>query len=249
MSEELYHLLIFLVGLFAGFINTVAAGGSLLVLPVLILSGLPSDLANGTNRVAILLQNVVGVRGFRHYGHWMPRRSLVYGGAALIGAIPGAFLAVELSDEWFQRILAIVIVLAGLYILLQKEGKGMMDTDELSWKKVWLTSPLFLLIGVYGGFIQAGVGFLLLSCLTGVVGLRLIDANAVKVFVILIYTTAALGIFLWSGNVDWIKGLVLAGGNMIGAWAGSRWASKVKRKYLRYLIAGMAAVLAVELWF
>lgn len=246
IMEGFYHMLIFLVGLLAGFINTVAAGGSMLVLPVLILSGLPSDLANGTNRVAILLQNVVGVSGFRRHGLWTPKRSLLFGCIALLGAIPGAWLAVELSDEWFQRILAGVIVMIGGYLLFQGE-RGTEGNLYPAWNKVWKGAPFFLLIGLYGGFIQAGVGFLLLATLTGMVGFQLSQANAVKVFVVLIYTIAALSVFLWTGNVDWVKGLVLAIGNMIGAWMGSRWASRVKSIYVRYLIAGMAVLLAVQL--
>lgn len=249
MDGVLEQFLIFGIGLLAGFINTVAAGGSMLVLPVLIFTGMGSDLANGTNRVAILLQNVVGVGGFKRYGHWMPRRSLVFGVAALIGAIPGAFIAIEISDEWFQRILGMVVLLAGLYILFQERFQAKGQLSALSWKKVWLTAPLFLLIGLYGGFIQAGVGFLLLAALTGILGLGVADANAVKVFVVLIYTLGALTIFLWTGHVDLMKGLVLAAGNMLGAWGGSRWASKVDPRTVRYFIAILAFILAIRLWF
>lgn len=222
----------------------------MLVLPVLILSGLPSDPANGTNRVAILLQNIVGVAGFKRYGHWMPRRSLFYGVIAMVGAVPGALLAVRASDEWFQRILAFVIVLAGAYILFQRsEEKGRARSQGAWYKKQWVAILAFFLIGVYGGFVQAGVGFLLLAALTGMLGFGITDANAIKVFVILIYTIAALAIFFWSGNVDWVKGLVLAAGNMLGAWAGSRWASKVDPRYVRYFVAGVAFLLALRLWF
>lgn len=248
MEELLFHLLIFAIGAVAGFVNTAAAGGSLLTLPVLILSGLPSDLANGTNRVAILLQNVVGVRGFKHHGVWNPRRSLLFGVLALIGAIPGAMVAVEISDEWFDRVLAVVVVVMGGYLLLQgKKGRRGLSAPP-SWKRVRLSAPLFLLIGFYGGFIQAGVGFLILATLTGLAGFDLARANAVKVFVILVYTTAALFIFLWNDSVDWVKGLVLAGGNMIGAWVASHWVSQVNLLYVRLLIVAMAVFMGVKLW-
>lgn len=248
MEGTLYQALIFGVGLLAGFINTVAAGGSMLVLPVLILSGLPSDLANGTNRVAILFQNIVAVGGFKRHGHWMPRRSLILGFAALTGAVPGAFLAIELSDEWFQRILGGVILLAGGYILLQERIRARAEASSLSSNKVWSVVPVFFLIGVYGGFVQAGVGFLLLAALTGILGLGLANANAVKVFVVLIYTIAALAVFFWTGHVDWVKGGVLAAGNMLGAIGGSRWASTVNPSYVRYFIAILAFFLALRLW-
>ncbi len=220
----------------------------MLVLPVLIFTGLPSDLANGTNRVAILLQNIVGVKGFQRQGHWSPRISLLFGAFALLGSIPGAWLAVELSDAWFQRVLGIVIIGMGGYLLFQGRRREVGMNGSLSWRRTWMTAPLFLVIGVYGGFVQAGVGFLILATLTGVAGLDLAKSNAVKVFVILIYTVAALGVFLWADSVDWGKGLVLAGGNMIGAWGGSRWASRVRSDYVRYLIAAMALLLAIKLW-
>ncbi|MFB6257813.1 MAG: sulfite exporter TauE/SafE family protein [Flavobacteriales bacterium] len=242
-----YSLLIFLVGLLAGFINTVGAGGSMLVLPILILSGLPSDLANGTNRVAIFLQTIVGVAGFKRQGHWAPKRAALLGSIALLGAIPGAFLAIRATDQWFERILALVILLMGSYLLFQKKLTGREGVGLPSWKNIRTSAPFFLIIGVYGGFVQAGVGFLLLATLTGVTGFHLARANSVKVFVVLIYTIAALAVFLWHGQVDWVKGCTLAAGNMIGGWVGSQWASKVRSDHVRYLIAGMAILLAVRL--
>lgn len=247
---ELYeYLLIIVVGFVAGFVNTVAGGGSLLSLPVLIFLGLPPNVANATNRVAIMGQNIFSVAGFRSkgvsafpYAWWLALSSLV-GGAI------GAWFAVEISGELFNRILAIVMIMVVLSIVFDSVIKKKSEGEKLSLKhQVW-GSFAFFFIGIYGGFIQAGVGFLTIAALTHINGFSLVKSNFVKVFVALIYTAAALAVFIYEGKVSWIPGLVLALGNGAGGWLASRWSVEKGDKVIRIFLVVTVVALAVKLWF
>lgn len=244
-------LVVFAAGLLAGFVNIVAAGGSLITLPVLItVIGLPSAMANGTNRIAILMQNIFAVRGFKSKGITVFPFAWWLGGAALLGAIPGAILAVELPEEWFNKILAIVLLLV-MALLLFNPTKNYIANPDLMFSKdkLYLTLPTFFVIGVYGGFIQAGVGFLIVSALLVINSFNLVYANAAKVSVVLIYTVVALGIFIYNGQVNWLYGLVLASGNSIGAYFASRWSVNKGDKWIRAFMIIMVVVMSVRLWF
>jgi uncharacterized membrane protein YfcA len=244
-------LIAFGVGLFAGFINIVAAGGSLITLPMLItVVGLPSATANGTNRVAILLQNIFALRGFKSKGINVFPFAWWLGGAALLGAIPGAFLAVNLPDQYFNRILSVVLILV-LALLLFNPTKKYVANPELMFDKAKLpfTIPTFFVIGLYGGFIQAGVGFLIVSALLIINSFNLVYANAAKVSTVLIYTVVALGIFVWNGDVHWGYGLSLAAGNSLGGFFASRWSVELGDKWIRIIMITVVVVMATRLWF
>jgi len=223
-------------GLVAGFINANAGGGSMLTMPLLMFLGLPANVANGTNRVAILLQNVIGVRTFHQ------KKVLDYSTdyrlaiPAIVGSVIGALFAVEINEELLEKIIAGLMVLMLFVVVLKpdvwvKERAGAVNPKPTFWQYI-----IFFFIGLYGGFIQMGVGFFLLAGLVLGCGHNLVKANAVKVFIVLIYTVFALGIFMFHDQVDWKAGLILAAGNMIGAWGGAHFAVKGGAKYVRYVL-------------
>jgi hypothetical protein len=216
-----FALLLVFGGLVAGFANTVAGGGSIVTLPLLMLAGLSPDVANGTNRVAILLQNVAATAGFRQHGLRVTRVSLILAVPASVGALLGAWIAVALDPEVLRSVFGVVLGLLSLVVFLRpgrwvkgREGGRRSVTSPLTW-------VIFFGIGVYGGFVQAGVGFLLLVGLVLWLGFDLVEANAVKVLTVLLYTAAALGVFVVSGQVAFGPGLLLATGNMAGGYAAS----------------------------
>ncbi len=213
-------------GFAAGFINTLAGSGSLITLPLLIFLGLPATVANGTNRVAILLQNVIGVRGFQSRGFLDLRQALWLAIPAAFGSIVGARIAVDLNEVMMQRVIGAIMAIMLLIMLVNPkrwlEGRGGSVRERPGLGEL----GLFFLIGIYGGFIQAGVGIFLLAGLVLGAGFDLVRANAIKVLIILIFTIPALIIFVLNHQVNWGIGLVLALGNMTGAWAGTRFASR-----------------------
>lgn len=247
---ELYqYLLIVVVGFIAGFVNTVAGGGSLLTLPVLIFMGLPPSVANATNRVAIMGQNIFSVAGFRSkgvsafpYAWWLALSSL-------IGGAIGAWFAVEISGELFNRILAIIMIMVVLSIIFDSVVKKKSGGEKLGTKHQLWGTFVFFFIGIYGGFIQAGVGFLTIAALTHINGFSLVKANFVKVFVALIYTFSALAIFIYEDKIDWLLGLVLAVGNGLGGWIASRWSAEKGDKAIRIFLVVTVIALAIKLWF
>jgi uncharacterized membrane protein YfcA len=246
---DLLNILILLaVGLFAGCLNTLAGGGSLLSLPVLIFLGLPPNVANATNRVAIVLQNIFAVRGFKSKGVSVYPFNLWLGISAFCGAIVGAFLAVDIDKEVFNRILAVVIVAVVVYMAINPLKN--INKPENMGKKATITSIIiFFFVGIYGGFIQAGVGYLMIMALTLVNGFSLVKTNSIKVFVALTYTLVALGIFIYYGIVNWEFGIPLAIGNATGGWLASRWSVNKGDNWIRYIVMVTASAFAIKLFF
>jgi len=233
--EWYFYLLVVAVGIVAGIINTLAAGGSLLTLPVLMALGLPPNMANGTNRIAIFLQNVVGVRQFHKEKVMDFPSGFRVGIPAAAGAIVGAFIAVNLNDEVMKLAIAGVMILV-FFLILLKPNRWINSHETHPPIPYWLQVIVFFGVGVYGGFIQAGVGFFLLTSLVLGSGFELVKANALKVLIILLYTPLALLIFFLHGDVNLWIGLVLAVGNMTGAWIGTKIAVKWGAVFIRYFV-------------
>jgi uncharacterized membrane protein YfcA len=240
-------LAVIIVGIVAGFFNTLAGGGSLLTLPALIFVGLPATVANGTNRVAILMQNVTAVAGFKQQGVADYKFSLGLAVPAVVGAVVGAKMAVDISDALFQKVLAAVMLLVVGLILWNPTRRWQGDQAVLSPKRRLLAMVAFFFVGVYGGFIQAGVGFIIIAALVLITGLDLVQTNSHKVFVVGVYTLAALATFALSGKVNWAIGLVLGVGNGIGGWIGSQWAVIGGEKWIKVVLAVAVVAMAAKL--
>ncbi len=224
------------VGLMAGFINTLAGSGSLITLPFLMFLGLPANVANGSNRIAILLQNVVSVTGFRQKNILSYREGLFYAIPAVLGAVVGARIAINLNELVMRRTIGVLLVIM-LFIVIYKPERWLQgEIVKHSRKRTVFLVILFFFIGMYGGFIQAGVGFFLLAGLVLGAGADLVKANALKVFIILLYTPLALAFFMYYHQVNYMFGLVLAVGNMAGAWLGTRVAVSWAPKFVRIIL-------------
>jgi uncharacterized protein len=248
VSDGLAALLLFLAGCVAGTLNVVAGGGSLLTLPLLIFLGLPPGVANGTNRVAILVQNIGAVWSFNRYKvlDWRWLGWLVLPAAA--GAALGSWVAVVISDLAFQKILAAVMLVVAAWTLWDPLSRRREDGRELpAWGR-GLLSAAFFGLGFYGGFIQAGVGFLFLAVIP-FAGLDLVKGNAVKVLTILTFTPISLAIFAASGKVDWLLGASLAAGSLTGAFLGVRLTVLMGHKWLKVAVTVTVVLFAIKLWW
>ena len=217
-------LLLFSVGLISGVINVMAGGGSSLTLPALIFLGLDSALANGTNRLAIVIQSVAAISSFRKEKYSKFGTSIKLSLLTLPGAIIGAIAAVKMSNEVFHKVLAIIMI--GIIISMMIPTSKTVYSDNPNKKISMWTHVSMFFIGFYGGFIQVGVGFLLMAALHYLMKLNLVYVNMHKVFIVLVFTFPALLIFVFTGNVNWGFGLSLAAGNALGAW----WAAKISIK-------------------
>ncbi len=241
-------MLLFAAGAVAGTLNVVAGGGSFLTLPVLIFFGLPAGVANGTNRVGIVLQNIAAVWSFRRHG--VLDTSALWWAAlpAMPGGVLGAWLSLALSDAAFQRILAFLMVALTLWSVASPGKKPMPEASAAlsPRRRAWLAGGFFM-AGAYTGFVQAGVGFLLIA-LTTAARLDLVRGNAVKVLTVLCPTVLTLAIFAWNDRVDWMLGSVLGAGFLVGGLAGARLTIVKGHTWIRQVVLVMVIVFAVKLW-
>ncbi len=244
-SMEWYIVLALVgTGVAAGFINTTAGGGSMLTIPLLMFLGLPANVANGTNRIAILLQNVIGVNTFRKKKVLDFKTDYRLAIPAIAGALIGALFAVEIDAGLLRKLIAGLMVILLFVVVFKPDAWVKEQAGKTGAKPTVLQYLIFFLIGIYGGFIQMGVGFFLLAGLVLGCGHNLVRANAIKVFIVLIYTVFSLGIFIYHKQVDLVAGLILAAGNMAGAWLGVHFQVKGGAKYVRYvLILAMVIVI------
>jgi uncharacterized membrane protein YfcA len=241
------YLLLFGSGLVAGILNVVAGGGSFLTLPILIFLGLPAVVANGTNRLAVVVQSAGAVWRFNQYGLAEWRAWLWASIPAAAGSLVGTSFALVISDEAFQKTLALLMVAVTLWTLWNPTGGAASATGRRAPGGPVLGLAFFA-IGIYGGFVQAGVGFLILA-VTTMAGLDLKRGNAVKVFCVLLFTAISLAMFLWQGKIDWPMGLALAAGTLAGGLLGVRLTVLKDQAWLRGAVTATVLLFAVLLWF
>ena len=230
--------LILVTGVVAGFMNTLGGGGSLLTLPMLIFLGSPAAVANGTNRIALMVQNIVGVSNFRRKGFFYPKLGIILAIPAVFGSLIGARFAISVPEELFQKILAIIMIVVMILILTRPEKRFLkeIEGENLSTARLVVSIFVFFGVGLYGGFINEGVGFVIIVALTLITGMSLVKINSLKLFIVLIYISSSLVVFIIHGKVDWILGFTLAVGNALGAYLGSNFAVSKGDKWIRVFI-------------
>ncbi|MEX1364214.1 MAG: sulfite exporter TauE/SafE family protein [Nannocystaceae bacterium] len=229
----------------AGVVNSMAGGGSLLTLPALMALGLPPSVANGTNRVGVLVQGLSAALTFHRKG---VRPYAAFGRLLLpmvLGAIAGTALATRLSDEWLRVIFG--IMLAGWAVLLVFRPSRFLRPEGPAKPAGPGALALAVLVGAYGGFLQAGVGFPTLALLVLVLGHEAVEANAIKTVLILAYTTISLGMFAWAGQVAWREGAALAAGGLIGGWLGARLQLRAGAGLVRWVVVVAVAASGIAM--
>ena len=241
----LFHLGVFAAGLGAGFLNVMAGGGSLITLPILIFMGLPVPVANGTNRFAILVQNIAALASFRQQGYDAMRSGAAFALTTIPGAIAGAFAAIHVAEGLFRAILAGVLALSVVGLLLP--GRPLGAKPQTSGRARGLAFLAFFAVGFYGGFIQASVGFLIILVLHRILHMGLVQANTHKVLIVLVFSLPALAVFIVTGNVAWSTAAVLAVGNALGGVVGARVSVRGGERPIRVVIGVALTIMAVRL--
>ena len=222
-------------GLVAGMINTVAGGGSLLTLPVLMAMGLSADVANGSNRLGVLAQSVMSTLVFAQHDQIRWGAVLRFVGPVVLGAVVGAQISIELPEAWLRASIALVMVgvLCSLWIQpkrwLRERPVGEGWPNSLLW-------PTLFAVGAYAGFIQAGAGILFLGALVLGAGREVVGANALKAGLVAVLTVPALVLFASQGYVAWEEGLYLAVGQIFGGAIGARITVSWGPKFVRWVL-------------
>ena len=228
-------------GLMAGTINTVAGGGSMLTVPLLVLAGVPGNDANGSNRVGILTSNAAAAASFRRLGVGGLRGAAPILVSVVGGSLIGSIAVSRLTDETFETMFGLLMVPLILLSIRTPSAR----TDGPAWSRP-VTVAVFVGIGIYGGAVQAGVGLVLLAALTRS-GLDLVTANNVKVVINVLVTCVALPVFVAQGKVDWGPALTLAAGFTAGGWLGAHVAVRGGEQLIRRVMVVAALALAANL--
>jgi len=238
-------ILLMIAGTAGGFINVNAGGGSLITLPLLIMFGLPPHVANGTNRIAVLFQNLSSVWRFRKSGYFHWKAALILGIPAMAGAFLGSRAVLEIPESLFRNIIAGVMLVSIVLILFPHKKRG--DGDQGGIRPTPIFAGLFFIIGLYVGFIQAGVGFLIIAALSLLPGLSLVRINSVKVMIVLLCMFPSLFVFFQSGKIDLAFGLALAAGNTIGGWLGTVFAVRKGDRWIKAVLVAGIVLMAAKL--
>jgi|GEM_PF-34623 uncharacterized membrane protein YfcA len=236
-------IVLVLVGLVSGFINTLAGGGSMLTLPALMMMGMPADIANATNRVGVLMQSVTGVKGFDDQDR-LDRsavRSLLI--LTIAGALAGSLAASYLPVWLLKPVLLGSMVAMALVMLLRPDTIAPPEgTPSHTIRERPLAALGLFLAGVYGGFVQAGVGFILIAALAGGLRYDLVRTNALKSVCTAVFSAVALAVFAVRGQVWWVPGVILAVGSIAGAMLSVRFAINVSQNTLKWLLFVMVSL-------
>ncbi|MEX0811595.1 MAG: sulfite exporter TauE/SafE family protein [Chitinophagales bacterium] len=253
-SLELFDLfLLFLGGLLAGIINTLAGNGSAITLSLLFFFGLSAHAANATNRVGVFLQTIVAVLSLRKNEQ---TKKLFWEGAwflipSFIGSVLGAVVAIDIDEHILTITIGVLmlLILASMFFSPKRWAAATSDKK----KKTPLNFVLFFALGFYAGFVQMGMGLIFLSIMILVAQYSLKDANIIKQFLVLALVAPAFFVFAFSGQIDWVLGLAIAPGQMLGAFIASRYllqndAAQVWIRYLLMVILIVAAVKLLGIW-
>jgi len=234
-SWQIITLLI-VSGFLVGVVNTLAGSGTIIGYSVFMFLGLPANYANGTVRLGVILQTLAAWITFKKQKALDLRKGMILSISCTIGSIAGALLAIKINKDVFEVIIGIVMVLMLVFIFIKPErwikGKESLTRKKLTWKQ----HVLFFAIGFYGGFIHIGLGIFLLAALVMSTGYDLVKANALKIFIVFVYSPFALSIFILGGQISYTMGLISAIGNLLGGIAASYYAVRKGAEFVRWVL-------------
>jgi uncharacterized membrane protein YfcA len=249
--DLLYILVLIITGFLAGIINTMAGGGSNLTIPALMVMGIPPDIANATNRVSVVLQSFTAYRGFAKHGKLdIPDIKSILLVTMLGGLVGAAFASYMPADYLKPTLLGAMIIMAGIILFKPSAIAVTEGTKAFSVMEQKQSIPMLFIAGFYGGFVQAGVGFILIAAIAGGLRYDLARTNALKVVCTLGFTLVALGLFVWRDQVWWAPGLLLAVGSVAGAYLAVKITINVSQNTLKWFLfimtifASIAALLS-----
>ena len=251
MIEELSYqglAILAAAGMLATIVNVLAGGGGMIVIPALMALGLPANVANGTYRLGVVTQSIAGIAALNRAGKLEKTSIVPILIPTILGAVAGSLIATWIPNDLLKPIMLATMIFMAALIAFRKQTLIPPDGPSLEPSEAPQSFVGLFLAGVYGGFIQAGVGFLLLGVLVGTLRHNLVAANALKLVVTLAFGTVALGIFIWAGLVSWTPAIVLAVASIIGARLGVRLMLKVPATGLRWFVFACVVATCIVAW-
>jgi uncharacterized membrane protein YfcA len=249
MMELVWWEIVVLIvaGFGAGLVNVMAGGGSILTVPIMMFLGMPGPVANGTNRITIVAHNASAIVTYLRHGVPHAKLCVTLTLVAIPTALLGAWLSTKLNNEQFEGLLAVVMV-AVLILMQAPQAKKQSDADNEP-KNLRLGHVLMAVAGFWGGFIQIGMGFVVLPIMHRVIGLSLVDTNILKVFIIFTYTLLAVFVFAATSEVLWLVGAIAAIGNVAGGMVGARLTLSHGEQLIRRVLTIAIIAMIVKLLF
>lgn len=240
--DLVFAVILVAMGFLAGIINTMAGGGSNLTIPALMVLGIPADIANATNRVSVLFQSLTAAKGFSKHGKLdIPDLKKIVS-TTLVGGLVGAFFASYLPAALLKPVLLGAMITMAAIILFKPAVVAPPEGTEPRAFGESSSIPMLLLAGFYGGFVQAGVGFILIAAIAGSLHYDLVRANALKIVCTAAFTLVALALFVIRDQVLWVPGLTLAVGSMIGAHIAVKITINISQEALKWFLFIMTIV-------
>ncbi|MBR1769906.1 MAG: sulfite exporter TauE/SafE family protein [Bacteroidales bacterium] len=242
--------ILILTGVLVGFINTLSAGGTIVSIALYLALGISPQGANAVNRVGVLLQDAFGSALFLKQGIFKVKQVLPYCFPVMAGALLGSLTAVSISEKVFSFCLGAILLVMIVFLFVQ-EKQSVKEEKHLSLKQYLIYFPVFVGIGFYGGFVQAGTGFLIIAALSMILGYDMIKTAAVKLFIMFLYTVVAITVFFAKGGVEvnyWLFGLIHSLGMIIGTWIADKYALKKGEKFIRWVIIFVILLTALNLF-
>lgn len=237
--------LLLISGVAVGIINTLGGGGSVITMALFMAMGIPVAVANGTNRIAVVMQNLSATIAFMRKKMIDIRNSLLLGVPTILGTIAGSLFAIDVSERTFKVCLSLVLAIILVYLILDRGNTPNQEGHSLRIR--WWHYLLFFLVGFYGGYIYIGLGFLILAVTIWTMRLDIVTANALKGCVIFISTPFALAVFMFKGQVDYDAGLIHGVGNILGAIMASHWAATWGVKFVKWFTLFIIIISFIDL--
>lgn len=228
--------LLLLAGFAVGFINTIAGSGTVISYSLFMFLGLSAPYANGTIRFGVILQTLVASLNFKKQNILDLKKGVLLACPTILGSIIGAQIAISIDKDLFEILIAGMMLIMGS-LLFFKPNRWLTGSKFLQNKKIGFKQFLiFFIIGIYGGFIHIGVGIFLIGILVLQMGYDLIKANALKVFIVLLYSPFALIVFILNGNINYGIGAIAAIGNVLGGFVASHFAVNWGANFIRWIL-------------
>ena len=245
-----HYPLFFLVGSLVSFCNAVAGGGSILSLPLLLFFGADVAHANGTNRLAVLMGLAGSTIKFRREGMLEEKNLLYFALPALLGSIAGTFVVLDIKGSTFRIILAFVVLLIVVFIFKKDSLQKERNLDRLpQGVRSFLKYAIVFFAGLYGGFIQVGLGYILIFIFSLTFREDLVRTNAMKVLTALFVIATSVVIFILNGTVMYVLAISMGCGNFVGGYLGSHFQIRFGIRWVQWFLLVVGVVIALKLFY
>ncbi len=240
-------IILALTGIMAGFVDSIAEGGGIITLPVLLSLGFPPHMALGTNKFQASFGSVTST--IRYYKKGLFTLKETWPGIifTLAGAIIGTVLIQRINADFLAKAIPVLLLAIFIYTLLSPK-MGSVD------KQVKMSPYIFLpiagiILGFYDGFFGPGTGAFWTISLVALYGINLKKATGTTKAMNCTSNIVSLTVFLIGGKVFFLAGIIMGAGQIFGAWFGSHMVIKHNTKFIRiFFLIVVAATIARMIW-